>query len=110
MYDLCMSCAHVQCRLYNCMCARFLSFTSLDSTGLSMSLSRHTLLQLLPMNWFGWKTEDNTLQVEWDPPEDVKKQVIQLPSWLWVQNWVHYSLLQMCKYWVVLWSWVHKNH
>ena len=44
MYDLCMSCAHVQCRLYNCMCARFLSFTSLDSTGLSTSLSRHTLL------------------------------------------------------------------
>ena len=27
MYDVCMSCTHVQCRLYNCMCVQFLSFT-----------------------------------------------------------------------------------
>ena len=38
------------------------------------------LVTVLPMDLFGWKTEDNTLQVEWGPPENVKKQEIQLPS------------------------------
>ena len=30
---------------------------------------------LLPMDWFGWKTEDGTVQVEWDSPENVKDSI-----------------------------------
>ena len=30
-------------------------------------------MTLLPMDWFGWKTESGTVQVEWDSPENLKK-------------------------------------
>ena len=30
-------------------------------------------MTLLPMDWFGWKTESGTVQVEWDSPENLRK-------------------------------------